>query len=166
MPCDDTIDGDDVIPFAIEIDIASELWPSGLWLRQHIYAAIEAALAQIKSYHCGELSVVFTDNMHIKQLNCDYRGKDRPTYVLAFPTPFPQDLQGDIILAYETIADEAAQQHKPLSNHLLHLLIHGFYHLQGYAHQEIEAAQAMEALEIAALAQLGIDNPYQSQKKQ
>ena len=44
---------------------------------------------------------------------------------------------------------------------MVHLLIHGFLHLQGYGHETDEEAAVMEALEIAALHDLKIDNPYE-----
>jgi len=49
----------------------------------------------------------------------------------------------------------------PLSSaHVTHLLIHGFLHLQGYTHENDVDATVMEALEIKALAKLGVANPY------
>ena len=147
--------------FEIDIDVASNIWPVHAPLREWTRQAIGAALKQLGTAKRGELSVLFTDDAHIKQLNRDFRSKDTATNVLSFPTPFPEKLQGDIVLAYETIIREAADKSVPLSHHLSHLIIHGFLHLQGYDHEtEAEAAQ-METLEIKALAALNIDNPYE-----
>ena len=58
---------------------------------------------------------------------------------------------------------ESARQSKPLAHHLAHLLVHGTLHLLGQDHETGEAqAEAMEALEVAALASLGIPDPYAS----
>ena len=69
-------------------------------------------------------------------------------------------LLGDVVLAFETVRREAAEQQKPLADHLRHLVVHGVLHLLGYDHAEPAAAEAMEAREIAILAELGVPNPY------
>ena len=67
---------------------------------------------------------------------------------------------GDIALAFGTIASEAAGEDKAIADHLRHLVIHGTLHLAGYDHENAADADAMEAIEITALASLGIANPY------
>jgi probable rRNA maturation factor len=106
-----------------------------------------------------ELSILFTDDAHIQRLNRDFRGKDKPTNVLSFPQP-AGPLLGDIILAFETVRDEAALAGKALKEHMAHLIVHGFLHLIGYDHETDEEAEEMEALERAALARIGIADPY------
>ena len=64
------------------------------------------------------------------------------------------------VIAYETLAREAAAEHKPFAHHLAHLAVHGFLHLSGHDHANDEDAAAMEDLEIAILARLQIPNPY------
>src|SRR5262249_40827786 len=96
-------------------------------------------------------------------LNRTWRGKNEPTNVLAFPMrrrAKPQRLLGDIVIAYETLAREAAAEHKPFSHHLAHLAVHGFLHLCGYDHETNRQAAAMERLEVAILARLQIPDPY------
>jgi probable rRNA maturation factor len=67
---------------------------------------------------------------------------------------------GDIVLAAETLAREAALADKPLEDHMAHLIIHGFLHLLGYDHEDEAEAEKMEQLERAALARIGIADPY------
>ena len=107
----------------------------------------------------SELSILFTDDAHIRRLNAAYRGKDKPTNVLSFPQA-GGPLLGDVILASETVAKEAVLAQKPLKDHIAHLVVHGFLHLLGYDHEADEEAEAMEALERAALKRLGIEDPY------
>jgi len=114
----------------------------------------------------SELSLVFTDDAHIRTLNAGYRGKDKPTNVLSFPAfqtkpgdPLPPML-GDIVLACETVRREAALDDKPLDHHIAHLIIHGFLHLIGYDHETDAEADEMESLESRALALLAIPDPY------
>ena len=118
-----------------------------------------------------ELSLYFTSNEQIQQINLDYRGKDKPTNVLSFESELPPEIMaeldyrplGELVFSLEVIRAEAANQGKTLSDHYTHLLVHGCLHLLGLDHETSEADQAqMEALEIKILAQLGIADPYQA----
>jgi probable rRNA maturation factor len=114
----------------------------------------------------GELAVVLTDDAAIRALNRDWRSKDAATNVLSFPAKEARPdrraprLLGDIVIAYETVAREAAAEGKPFMHHLAHLAVHGFLHLVGYDHEANEDADAMEGLEIAILARLEVPDPY------
>ena len=153
----------------IDIDMSVEAgdWLDEARLRDLANAAVAAALAELSLDAGGsELSLLFTDDAHIRVLNRDWRGKDKPTNVLSFPAsevapgdPLPPML-GDIVLARETVFAEAALEEKPLEHHLTHLVVHGFLHLLGYDHEEEEEAGTMEALERQVLARLAIPDPY------
>lgn len=115
-----------------------------------------------------EISFALTDDKRMRALNRTYRGKDKPTNVLSFaaldgerPAPRMPWLLGDVVLASGVVAREAKAQGKKLEHHLTHLAVHGVLHLLGYDHELDRDAEAMEALEIAALARMGIANPYE-----
>ena len=72
-------------------------------------------------------------------------------------------LLGDIVLARETCAREAGEKGISLEDHATHLIVHGTLHLVGYDHMDDTSAAAMEAMEVKALASLGIANPYADQ---
>jgi len=113
-----------------------------------------------------EVSLVFTDDASIREINAQWRNQDKPTNVLSFPafplTPgkMPGPMLGDIILAQETLVREAQALGKPFDEHLSHLLVHGFLHLFGYDHMEENDAERMESLETRILAGLGLSDPY------
>jgi probable rRNA maturation factor len=69
---------------------------------------------------------------------------------------------GDVVLAFETIAREAAEQGKTMGDHLAHLTVHGVLHLLGFDHEAEAEAERMEALERAVLSRLGIADPYEA----
>lgn len=109
----------------------------------------------------GLVSLLLADDAELQQLNRDFRGKDKPTDVLSFPAlEMDRPLLGDIAVAHGTSARDAVLQGKSMADHLTHLLIHGYLHLLGHDHETPAEADAMEALEIRALARLGIANPY------
>ncbi len=118
--------------------------------------------------HGVEVSMRFTDDATIAGLNADWRGQARATDVLSFPAddddsptiPGVPRLLGDIVLAVETCRGDADALERPLGDHLRHLLVHGLLHLFHFDHQTPDEAAAMEALEIAILADLGVPDPY------
>ena len=140
----------------IDILVQAEGWPDCATLSVRAIAAVKAQLSAPRE---GELSLVLSDDARVRDLNRDYRNKDKATNVLSFPQN--GSLLGDIILARETVDREARAKNISFEAHLAHLIIHGWLHLQGYDHETDAAAKDMEAIEIVALAKLGIDNPYQ-----
>lgn len=126
-----------------------------------------------------EIVLLACDDGRIAALNTEFRDKPQPTNVLSWPaadlapdTPgaqprLPQaDLPGmgaalgDIAIAYDTCAREAAEAGKPFTDHVSHLLVHGLLHLLGYDHICDEDAALMEGLETEILATIGIADPY------
>ena len=140
----------------IDILVHADGWPDCAALSAR---AIAAAAQQLDAPREGELSLVLSDDAQIRALNRDYRNKDKATNVLSFPQM--GRLLGDIVLARETVEREAREKNISFEAHLTHLIIHGWLHLQGFDHETDASAEDMEAIEIAALAKLGIDNPYQ-----
>ena len=117
----------------------------------------------------AELTLVFADDALVRALNRDFRGRDEPTNVLSFsardgraPAPGAPLLLGDVVLAYETAAAEAAASGRPLADHVAHLVVHGVLHLLGHDHARAADAKRMEALEVRILAGLGVADPYRA----
>jgi probable rRNA maturation factor len=67
---------------------------------------------------------------------------------------------GDVVVALETVCREAEAAHKPVGDHLAHLLVHGILHLLGHDHQNEVEAERMERLERDMLQRLGLPDPY------
>jgi probable rRNA maturation factor len=131
-------------------------------------AAARLALARCVALPATIVDITLADDATQQELNRTWRGKNAATNVLAFPAadpavPVPVGaplLLGDIVLAFETVRREAAEQDKRFADHLRHLVVHGVLHLVGYDHARAAEADAMEAREIAILAELGVPNPY------
>ncbi|AHA27439.1 rRNA maturation RNase YbeY [Candidatus Liberibacter americanus] len=115
-----------------------------------------------------EVSLVFTNSNAIKILNAEYRGINKPTNVLSFPSFFSLSkdnlgpMLGDIVFAYDIIEEEASLLDKKFDDYLTHIILHGFLHLLDYNHIDDKDAFIMEGLEISILDKLGIDDPYRS----
>lgn len=164
--------------FAMHLDIAIEApWPAAEWEALATRAA--SATAQIAPELANprlSASVLFTSDAEVHALNREWRQRDKPTNVLSFPmferadllslaNDGPPEMLGDIALAHETCAREAADKGVSLADHAAHLIVHGLLHLAGYDHELSDAdAEAMEDCEVKVLALLGIADPYRAQE--
>jgi probable rRNA maturation factor len=144
----------------IDVEIEAPAWREALVDAEVLTVrAAEAALDVVSRQ--GDVAVLLTDDEAVRDLNARFRGKDEPTNVLSFPAADnPQGMLGDVALAFETCAREAAEQGKTLAAHLQHLVAHGVLHLVGYEHDVDADAEIMEALERRILAALGVADPY------
>jgi len=148
--------------------------PSALWRRLPGARTLARETLAAAAQECGfpprgraEVSLRLSDDAELSALNARWRGLDKPTNVLAFPAAPPErnaeaPMLGDVIIAYETTAREAAEAGKPLADHFRHLVAHGFLHLIGYDHQSPDEAERMETLERRILARLGVADPYEA----
>ena len=157
----------------IQISVEVGEWPSEDALQSFCERVLETAAAFLIDQEkqpfpdmVPELSLVFTDDASIREINAEWRNIDKPTNVLSFPAfpvepgKMPGPMLGDIILAQETIARESADLGKSFDEHLTHLLVHGFLHLFGYDHIDADDAERMEGLETRILGDLGLSDPY------
>ncbi len=162
----------------MDLDIeVEEVWTATDWagLARRASVAAVQAVPELANPRLAA-SVLLTSDEEVRALNREWRGKDKPTNVLSFPMlardellalsrsgdeESPPVMLGDIALAYETCAREAAEKGVSLEHHVAHLIVHGLLHLAGFDHETSpEDAAQMEALEIRALASMGICNPY------
>lgn len=158
----------------MDLDIEIDGWPRTHDWADLAEAAMEAAEAVEPLLANPRLSasLLFTVDEEVQTLNREWRAKDKPTNVLSFPmltrgeladltSDGGPELLGDIALAHETCAREAAAKGVPLEAHAAHLIVHGLLHLAGHDHVDGDAeAAAMETLEIKALALMGVPDPY------
>jgi probable rRNA maturation factor len=158
----------------MDLDIAvEEPWPAAAWeeVAERAAQAVTQVAPELGNLRLGT-SMLFTSDAEIRTLNREWRERDQPTNVLSFPMleredllalapAGPPELLGDVALAYETCAREAADKAVPLQDHAAHLIVHGLLHLAGYDHEtSAEEADVMEALETKALAIMAIADPY------
>ena len=168
----------------LDMIIDRQIWPD------EVIDAVRLSLATATDTACRtfgwprlEIGALFGGDDRIHELNLQFRGKDAPTNVLSFPSAaddgmMDQDMQnqdldgaamlapGEIAIAYETLSREAAREGKKVTDHLIHLWVHGLLHLMGHDHQADDEAEIMEAGEIQVLARLGIANPYAESDEQ
>lgn len=134
------------------------------WRKVRLSTAIRKAVGTVlaREGRRGGLTILLTNAAELHQLNRDFRGKDKPTNVLSFAPPRGlKDYLGDIAIAYDVAADEAAAAGKRFAHHVLHLSVHGTLHLLGYDHEDAQEAALMETKEILILQDLGVPDPYE-----
>ncbi len=140
--------------------------------RAYLKKVVETSLRHIATQSNCEIGIACVDNAESHQLNLEYRGKDKPTNVLSFPSDLPDEMAaildsfpiGDLVICIPVVLQEAIDQQKTPIEHFTHMLVPGTLHLMGYDHETSEQdAEEMEALEIEILKKLGFDNPYTEQ---
>jgi probable rRNA maturation factor len=117
-------------------------------------AADARRLLRALGEECAELTVTFIDDAEMHRLNREYRGKDRPTDVLAFAmregvrAAGDAAVLGDVVLSLDTAARQARQRRVSTAEEVRTLLIHGVLHLLGYDHERSAAeARRMKVME-------------------
>ena len=95
-------------------------------------------------HHNRELSLLFTDDKYIAELNCRFLKRDGPTNVLAFPIRDDDQIEpdtpmlGDIVISLDAAMRDAKRIGESLNKTIDRLLIHGLLHLLGYDHERSE----------------------------
>jgi len=166
-------------PLELDVLIEADAWTGALPGAEELCRmAASAAFAHTNGivFSAGSLPnacILLASDERMRELNRAFRGRDEPTNVLSFPgieadvlaaaggDGLP-DVLGDIVVAFETTAAEAAAQGISLADHLSHLVVHGMLHLLGYDHASDHDADVMEALESRVLETLGVADPYAS----
>ncbi|MDP3658935.1 rRNA maturation RNase YbeY [Phenylobacterium sp.] len=151
----------------IDVEIEADEWAVAVpQAADLVRDAAHAALAMAPEGDADDAAaILLTDDEAVAELNTRFRDKPGPTNVLSFPAPDnPEHHLGDVALAYGVCAREAVEQGKPLGHHLQHLVAHGMLHLLGYDHMSDVEAEAMEGLERAILATLGVPDPYAAEQ--
>ena len=157
----------------MNFDLDIDGWPKADWpdLAERAAEAAQKVAPELANQRLTA-SLLFTVDEEIHTLNREWRSKDQPTNVLSFPMLTREELLalkpdggpemlGDLALGYETCNREAAEKGIALADHAAHLIIHGLLHLAGHDHVHSDVdADAMERLEINALAIMGLPDPY------
>lgn len=151
---------------AFDLVTQSHLW-DGIDAQAIAQQAWEACVARIETPAGAEATLLLCDDADIRRHNRNWRGLDKATNVLSFPTaegPLRAHHLGDIVVAFETVAREAAESGKSFDDHFRHMIVHGFLHLMGYDHIVDQEAEAMEQMERDILAGLGVADPYRDER--
>lgn len=146
----------------VEVQVATRaVLPRGATLSHWVHAAGARGRAAV--------TVRLVGRPESQRLNERFRGKPRPTNVLAFPAAPPgagpvaeRAELGDLVICLPLVHREARMQGKTPLSHLAHLVVHGTLHLLGYDHDCDPAARKMEAREARILKRLGFPDPYDS----
>jgi probable rRNA maturation factor len=164
----------------VEISIEDDRWID-IDLERLALKAFSVVLAELELSSDWQISVLACDESRITVLNSEFRDKPKATNVLSWPafelapeksgdapilpevSEFGDSSLGDIAISFDTCQREADAERILLTDHVLHLLIHGCLHLLGYDHETDADAQLMEGLESHLLEKMGIADPYRNE---
>ena len=132
---------------------------------------LENKLIKAFEYLCSKEKILnssinfrILNDIEMTELNKKFRKKNKSTNVLSFTN---EDISksltgnlGDIAVSYEYLEEESKQLNKNFDDHIIHMLIHGVYHILGLDHENDATANKMENKEIELLKELNIKNPY------
>ena len=132
---------------------------------------LENKLIRAFEYLCSKeeisnssINLRILNDSEMTKLNKKFRKKNKSTNVLSFTN---EDISksltgnlGDIAVSYEFLEEESKQLNKNFDDHIIHMLIHGVYHILGLDHENDATANKMENKEIELLKELNIKNPY------
>ena len=132
---------------------------------------LENKLIKAFEYLCSKEKILnssinfrILNDIEMTELNKKFRKKNRSTNVLSFTNDdISKSLTGnlgDIAVSYEYLEEESKQLNKNFDDHIIHMLIHGVYHILGLDHENDATAYKMENKEIELLKELNIKNPY------
>lgn len=139
------------LSLSVQYASSAENLPSRALFRRWVKAAL---------HNDAQITLRIVDEEEGRALNRDFREKDYATNVLTFTYDNEKPLYGDIVLCAPVLEREAHEQGKDLCVHYAHLAIHAILHLQGYEHEDDQAASRMEELETAIMLKLGYPAPY------
>ncbi len=144
------------ISYNNDLDIGKEL--------MHKLNKAFEAISDEENLSDNTINIRIVNDKEMVDLNKQFRRKNSSTNVLSFinhdiSKSMTGDL-GDIAINYDFIKRESKKQGKTFDDHIIHMLIHGIYHILGLDHENDEMAKAMEQKEVALLNKLNIRNPY------
>ncbi len=137
-------------------------------LKRLIRESVVATLAYEGFRNPCSVSVTFTDNEGIRELNRQYRNIDKPTDVLSFPlinfaggeeppADEPQLLLGDVVLSLERAREQAEEFGHSFERETAFLTVHSMLHLLGYDHVDSEEEdREMRRRQREILASMGL----------
>ena len=111
------------------------------------------------------LNLVFVNDKNIKKINKEYRKKNKTTDVLTFVNSIKNnnnvnETYCDIFFSAETIKKDAKKNIINFYDHITHLMIHCFLHVNGYDHKKETDFIKMKNLEEKILMKFGVESPY------
>ena len=112
-----------------------------------------------------ECYFVLANDSFVKKLNNKYKNTNKPTDILTFISTIDfknkkKEKYCDIIFSIETIMKDSKENKTDFYDHITHLIIHSFLHINNYIHDKINDYLKMKKIEINVLKKIGIDNPY------
>ena len=169
-----------MLKFEVFLDVEDERWKKAIDHLEELVEQVKKSVIDVvyddvdflKKDKNFSINLALSNDVEVHRLNKEFRGVDKPTNVLSFANVddafFEQMLNqetdielGDVIVAFETMKQQAQEIDVSFQDHFCHLWVHGMLHVLGYDHIKENERAEMEAKETEILAKLNIENPYQ-----
>ena len=110
--------------------------------RDWIHACVDKEQAKI-----GDVNVIFCNDEYLLEINKNHLDHDYFTDIISFDYSDDHQLNGDIFISIERVADHAFDFSTTFDRELARVLIHGFLHLLGYNDKSEEDQENMTSKE-------------------
>lgn len=105
------------------------------------------SVVHTEGFELGDISYVFCSDKYLLELNKEYLGHDTLTDILSFDYSLGRQLNGEIYISSERVAENAAEMKLSFEVELHRVIIHGVLHYCGYKDGSIEDKRFMRSLE-------------------
>ena len=102
---------------------------------------------QKESFSTGEISIIFTSDEYLLNLNRESLNHDYYTDIITFDYCQDNIINGDLFISIDRVKDNAKQFEEPFDKELSRVIIHGVMHLCGYKDKTHEEEQLMREKE-------------------
>lgn len=122
-------------------------------------AFAETLIEEIPETKNKNFTVAFISDKKMRELNKEFRGKDKTTDVLSFPFEadeffYEDNNLGDIVISAEQAQKQAAENNLDFETEIKQLILHGVLHLCGYDHETDSGEMNARELELRGKLQI------------
>ena len=111
------------------------------------YSQWLSAVIESENKNEGEINYIFCDDEYLHKINMEYLQHDDLTDIISFDYCVGTEINGDIFISVERVADNAKEYKVELETELLRVMAHGILHYCGYKDKSEEDAALMRSKE-------------------
>ena len=114
---------------------------------EELYSQWLSAVIESENKNEGEINYIFCDDEYLHKINMEYLQHDDLTDIISFDYCVGNEINGDIFISVERVAEDAKDYEVELETELLRVMAHGILHYCGYKDKSEEDATLMRSKE-------------------